>query len=129
MSGILLDTNALFFAVAEPNRLGKHTRNRILKSTFVYYSAINLAEFTIKGRERFSRLTSLEPKVFQDAGFKKLAFDADAARAMDRFTGLRHSDPFDWMLLSQAASEECDFYTKDMRLLELGLDFVKDASD
>ncbi|MEY3561928.1 MAG: hypothetical protein RL068_1080, partial [Actinomycetota bacterium] len=37
-------------------------------------------------------------------------------------------DPFDWMLVSQALANEADFYTSDMRLLSLGLDFVKDAT-
>lgn len=126
---ILLDTNALIFSLAKPERLGKKTSHRFRSSYFVYFSSISLAELQIKADRKHLNLFQGAAGVLEASGYRKLAFEIESAEAMGRYTSLRKRDPFDWMLISQASAAGADFYTSDSYLLSLGLDFVKDLSD
>lgn len=125
---ILLDTNALLFYLIEPGRIGKLAQQAIGKSSFLYYSPISIAEMQIKAEKRSDRLLSNGLSDFEAVGLISSPFGNDASLAMDRFRSLIKTDPFDWMLLSQAASLSAEFFTTDQKLIELGLDFVVDAS-
>jgi antitoxin (DNA-binding transcriptional repressor) of toxin-antitoxin stability system len=67
-------------------------------------------------------------KLALEAGVLELAFTAKAAEEAKQLQQLFGTDPFDWMLVAQAQSAGCDFYTADLRLLGLGLPFIKDAT-
>lgn len=125
---ILLDTNVLIFYLMEPARIGKLAQRAIGKSSFLYYSPISIAEIQIKSGRRSDRLLSQGLADFEGVGLMKSSFDFEASLAMSRFRSLLKTDSFDWMLLSQAAALSAQFFTTDQRLIELGLDFVVDAS-
>ena len=126
---ILIDTHVLVNSLIDPDKLGPKLRSRIEEKPSVYYSSLSIAEITLKALKLKQHQLIELPKQIASLGFVELPFTAKHATTAEQFKQLFHSDPFDWMLLSQAASEECNFYTKDMRLLGLGFSFTKDATD
>jgi PIN domain nuclease of toxin-antitoxin system len=89
---------------------------------------VSHAEFRIKSMlgklvlpDGFAELVGVQ-------GFAHLAFNHRHAEEIGRFSDLVRHDPFDRMLLAQAAFERVAFLTVDRRLLDLGLDSVHDAS-
>lgn len=65
--------------------------------------------------------------VITRAGLKELPYDFQAAEQITSFPELTRHDPFDRMLLGQAASQKLQFLTTDQILLKLGLSYVIDA--
>lgn len=126
---ILLDTNALLWVVGDDDRLGSEARNRLAKADQVCFSAVSVAEIAIKhilgrlalpGGDRF-------PQIFSDSGLRELSFSAAHAAALCTDAALARHDPFDRMLLAQAAVERAQLLTSDRVLLALGLAGVFDA--
>jgi PIN domain nuclease of toxin-antitoxin system len=125
---ILLDTNTFIFALSSPKRLGSRSRARILNGGLVHYSSLSIAEIQLKQDPKLEKLFIHNPEVLLKAGFNQIPFAPEAALLMSRFRSLSKTDPFDWMLLAQAASLDAEFFTSDLRLISLGLDFVVDAT-
>lgn len=126
---MLLDTNALLWAYLDDASLGPEARARIESSESVHYSSMSVAEITIKhllgrvelpGGSRF-------PGVFDDMGLDELSFTTRHAHALLDEPELRRHDPFDRLLLAQAASERLEFLTADRALLALGKPWILDA--
>ena len=123
---VLVDTHALIWAVTDPGRLGPQCMER-LRTHPVGYSSICIAEL---------RLKQLKGKLDLPADFttRLLAFgfvsvpltDADADELIT-FADL-DGDPFDRMLVAQAAARGHDFVTADRRLLALDHDWIVDAT-
>lgn len=126
---ILLDTSVLVACLAAPQKLGPRLLKRLTDKPAAYFSSLSIAEITLKAGKLSSVDVTDLPKKAQSLGFAELPYFSSHTAATQRFWQLLHSDPFDWMLLAQAASQECNFYTHDLRLLRLGLDFVRDASE
>ena len=124
---VLLDTNALIWAVAKPEELGKVARQLIEKANSVYFSALSLAEIEIK------RALAKKPQIafmrerLIDGDFRELAFTGEHAKEIMRFGSLIAHDPFDRLLLAQAASAKTQFVTADRALLALDFEWVIDA--
>jgi PIN domain nuclease of toxin-antitoxin system len=125
---IFLDTNVLIFALSSPKHLGKKSRARLQNNGMLHFSSLSVAEIQLKQDPKLEKLLSPGPGGLVRSGFFQMPFSAEAAFSMSRFRFLAKSDPFDWMLLSQAASLNAKFFTTDQRLIDLGLDFVVDAS-
>jgi PIN domain nuclease of toxin-antitoxin system len=123
---VLVDTNVLIAAHRSPQRLGKNTVSDMQRHRPVYFSPLSVFELVQKDRMNAWLGPLIEATA--RAGFKELPLTARQAENAVRFGNLRGSDPFDWLLLAQAAGAKQDFYTFDARLLALGLDFVVDAS-
>jgi PIN domain nuclease of toxin-antitoxin system len=126
---ILLDSNALLWVLTSPHKFGKLTKRRLDGLGSAFYSPISTFELHLVSLKR--GLTEL-PRDFAEKlsgiGLYELPFNqASAMRARD-FDHLKNSDPFDWMLISQAAESQLDFYTSDQRLLALGFSWIKDST-
>jgi PIN domain nuclease of toxin-antitoxin system len=123
---ILLDTHVLLWVHTKPSRLGKKTRHALASEGGVFFSPISVFEWFQK-----DGLDGLSAKdlvaATKSVGFQELPLGLDAILDAPRFGSLRDRDPMDLLLLSQAAAGRMHFYTADRFLLELGLDFVKDA--
>jgi PIN domain nuclease of toxin-antitoxin system len=123
---ILLDTHVLLWVHTKPSRLGKKTRHALASEGGVFFSPISVFEWFQK-----DGLDGLSAKdlvaATKSVGFQELPLGLDAILDAPRFAALRDRDPMDLLLLSQAAAGRMHFYTADRFLLELGLDFVKDA--
>lgn len=123
---MLVDTNVLIAAHRSPQRLGKNTVFEMQRHRPVYFSPLSVFELVQKDRTNAWLGPLIEATA--RAGFKELPLTARHAEQAARFGNLRGSDPFDWLLLAQAAGANLDFYTFDARILGLELDFVIDAS-
>jgi PIN domain nuclease of toxin-antitoxin system len=112
----LVDTNILFWVIAETSRLSKKTRQLLSNPNHRFWaSPLSIAELRIKQRigkiilpERFSDLII-------ETGFESLPFLAHHADWLVELP-LHHRDPFDRMLVAQAAEEGLTLLTSDKTL-------------
>jgi PIN domain nuclease of toxin-antitoxin system len=126
---MLLDTNALIWALSAPKKFGRQFLRRFEGAGWAYYSPISIFEFQLLSRKHRGPEVSKDiSKMLNSLGLVELSYNSDAALAAANFGELVSTDPFDWMLIAQAAAADVDFYTSDQRLLNLGLKFVKDSS-
>lgn len=126
---ILLDTHALLWALGAPQKLGKRLRQKIENERATFYSPLSVFEANflfLKGR--LAKAPAGIDQMTDQLGILELPYSFAAATEGMQFQQLMGSDPFDWMLVAQAKSAGCDFYTADMRLLSLGHSFIKDAT-
>ncbi|GGD28980.1 twitching motility protein PilT [Microbacterium faecale] len=126
---ILLDTNALLWMYLDDRRLGAEARERIANDSPIFYSAVSVAEITIKnalgklprpGGDRF-------PGVFGEMGLSEMPLNSRQAASMQEVPGLDGHDPFDRLLAAQAYDNRCTLITADRALLTLGLRWIRDA--
>jgi PIN domain nuclease of toxin-antitoxin system len=129
LTGFLLDTNALIATTAAPNRLGNRARYLIEKTPHLFFSSISIAEVEMKSlRSKNEKLDGLYQGLVESR-LTELPFRSNHALALVRFTQLVKHDPFDRLILSQAAAENIGLITSDRILLNLGLPWVIDASE
>jgi PIN domain nuclease of toxin-antitoxin system len=125
---ILLDTNAVLWFVRDPDFLGPTATRAIRAETRVCFSAVAQVEITIKRMvDRIEAPADLHLHLVE-RGLEELPLTAAHAAAMERFPLLARHDPFDRLMLAQAAVEQALLMTADRRLLDLELDWVLDAS-
>ncbi len=122
---VLLDTHLLLWALASPGRLSPAAR-RMLDEAEVYVSAASIWEISIQvgiGKLRGDPreiVAAVEP-----AGFTHLAVTGLHAATVATLPPV-HKDPFDRLLLAQAACEPMILLTNDAMLAEYG-SFVRVA--
>lgn len=125
---LLLDSSVLLWAIAQSRRIGARTRARIENATAVHVSAVSILELTIKSMlGKIDIPTDLARTVF-DQGFVELPVTAAHAAAVGEFPELLRHDPFDRLLVAQAASANLDLLTADRVLQGLGRGFIVDAT-
>lgn len=126
---ILLDTNALLWVIRDPDLLGSHATTVVRTDSRVCFSAVVQIEITIKRMvDRIDVPHDLH-LLLVEQGLEELPVTAAHAAAMERFPTLARHDPFDRLVLAQAAVEGARLVTADRRLLDLDLDWVLDASE
>ena len=113
---MLLDTQLLLWAAGQPERLPVAAR-RILGDdrNQLIFSAASLWEIAIKsglGREDFRADARLLRRGLLDNGYDELAIGGDHAVAVTNLPPI-HKDPFDRMLVAQAAIEGILLLTAD----------------
>ena len=117
---VLLDTNVLLWALAEPRRLDRETRATIESGdTEVLFSAASIWEIAIKaglGRSDFAFDPAEIARAALDTGFGELAVRSNAAARAGRLP-LLHRDLFDRVLVAQAIVEPATLYTADRQLV------------
>jgi PIN domain nuclease of toxin-antitoxin system len=113
---LLLDTHILLWATSEPERLSGATRSLLEDANHeLVFSAISLWEIAIKtsrGRDDF-RVDAgpLRRRLF-DNGYTELPMTGAHAAALAGLPRI-HRDPFDRMLVAQAAVEGITLVTAD----------------
>jgi PIN domain nuclease of toxin-antitoxin system len=118
---LLLDTNALIWWLEDPARLSNQARSAIETPTnTVFCSAISAVEIAIKMSRGKLSLDADWEAASSDAQFSFLSFTHEHARRF-RSLPVLHKDPFDRMLVSQAAFEDATFVTRDKILEEYGI--------
>lgn len=123
----LLDTNTAIWVSNEPNRLGKRARRLLDNANVNLVSAISIAEIEIKTSARNVELLADPLEVFARNEIDISPFDEKAALNISRFGTLLAHDPFDRLIVSQAASLNANLITSDRTLLGLGFDWIVDA--
>lgn len=125
----LLDSHVLLWALAFPEKLGKRLQERFDTRQSFFFSPLSVFELQMVAMKgRLPSLPESISKIAIEAGMLELAYTAKTAEEAKYLRQLLGTDPFDWMLVAQAQSAGCDFYTADLRLLSLGLPFIKDAT-
>jgi PIN domain nuclease of toxin-antitoxin system len=109
-----------------PKMLGKQTQQALQNANAVFYSPLSVFEFAQK---LASKKTSAKDLINASTavGLQQLPLTVEGALETLRFGSLRKRDPMDLLLLSQASAQRLHFYTADQVLLDLDLDFVKNA--
>jgi PIN domain nuclease of toxin-antitoxin system len=124
---LLLDTHVAVWFAGAPSRLGPRAKHLIQQMPEVSISSISIAELNMKAMMGSFIIPVDLSERFKDAGISIDAFELSSAQQIARFGALVNHDPFDRMILAQAAASGATLLTADARLLSLGLDFVLDA--
>jgi PIN domain nuclease of toxin-antitoxin system len=125
---LLLDSQALLWLLDDNPRLGPQARQAIVAAQGVHVSAATVWELTIK--TMLGKLTvpaDLTGKIAAQ-GLELLSITAEHAEAIRDFPELTRHDPFDRLLVAQASLAGLRLLTADHVLLDLGRDFILDAS-
>jgi PIN domain nuclease of toxin-antitoxin system len=120
---LLLDTNALIWSLAKPDRLSTKAREAICAETSrVFVSAVSAWEIGVKQAKGLLELPQdLESHMLENR-FDPLPLTFDQALAIEALP-YKHHDPFDRMIVAQAQAEELVLVTSDreMRRYEVAI--------
>ncbi len=113
---LLLDTHLLLWAAGEPKRLPKNIRTLLEDmDNELLFSVASLWEVAIKsglGRKDFRVEARLLRRGLLDNGYGELPIVSDHVVAIESLPPI-HKDPFDRILVAQAAVEGITLLTKD----------------
>lgn len=126
LKGTLLDTHVLVWTLADSPQLGSRFRNLLGSYGPIFFSAISIVELAIKASVREFPRELLTPETLVSVGLRELPLDAASATQVNRFPGLTHHDPFDRILVAQAAHHSLFFETADRKILETGYADIRD---
>lgn len=125
---LLLDSHALLWLLDDNPRLGPSARKAIMSAQGVHVSAATVWELTIKTMlGKLSVPAGLADRLTSQ-GLELLDITAEHAEALRDFPELTRHDPFDRLLVAQASRAGLRLLTADQVLLNLGRDFILDAS-
>jgi PIN domain nuclease of toxin-antitoxin system len=125
---LLLDSQVALWVLDDSPRLGPHARQIIRSTTTVHVSAATVWELTIKAMlGKLSVPGKLAPRIAEQ-GLSLLSITAEHAEALREFPELTHHDPFDRLLVAQASCAGLRLLTADRVLLDLGRDFIVNAT-
>ena len=118
-SDVLLDTHSLIWVLQGGTRFGAETRELLQTSEGVRFSSISIAEIRIK--QMLGKLAVPEDVLerIEASGLQPSSFTPSAADELLAWPQLVRHDPFDRLLLAQAASLGTRLLTVDRVLLEL----------
>ena len=113
MSRLLLDANALIWAVVDSSRLIPQWRDALVDpNNDVWFSAVSVAEIALKSS--LGKLSMLPGYLtaMREAGYDELALTADHAQVLAALPW-HHRDPFDRLIIAQAMAEDLEVLTTD----------------
>jgi PIN domain nuclease of toxin-antitoxin system len=120
---LLLDTNALFWALLEPKRLSKEAAGAIEdESNDVFVSVVSAWEIGVKRAKGRLEMPSTLGPMLEETRFEALPVTLPHALAVEGLPH-RHHDPFDRILVAQAQIEDLVLVTSDreMRRYEVAI--------
>lgn len=121
---LLLDTHVLLWWLAESPKLPKATKARIADAELVYVSAASVWEMAIKTAiGKLDAPDDLEEQLPRHR-FEQLPVLVSHALAVAKLPR-HHSDPFDRMLIAQAAFESLTLVTADPQLAVYGVPILR----
>jgi len=116
---VLLDTHLLLWAMSQPSKLPAVARKQIAVAE-IFVSAASIWEISIKSALGKLAANSTEVlSVIEPAGFSLLPITGEHAAKAAELPPL-HKDPFDRMLVAQAAIEPMLLLTNDEALRDYG---------
>jgi PIN domain nuclease of toxin-antitoxin system len=124
---ILLDSQTALWVLDDSPRLGGRARALISGSVAVHVSVASVWELTIKAMLGKIEIPAGLAARLVDQGLTVLDVTAVHAEGIRDFPELLKHDPFDRLIVAQAAAEALRLVTADRVLLGLGRDFLVDA--
>ena len=125
MARAFIDTQVALWLAKGDSRLSSGTLKWLNSSSETVMSAVSIAELEIKAGIGKLALPKDFADVFLNQGIKIEAFSQESAASLSRFPSLVRHDPFDRLILAQAAATpNTTFFTADRALVALGLDWV-----
>lgn len=125
---LLLDSQALLWLLDDNPRLGPRARQAIRSAQGVHVSAATVWELTIKTMLGKLSVPADLAATLAAQGLELLSITAEHAEAIRDFPELTRHDPFDRLLVAQASRARLELLTADQVLLNLGRDFILDAT-
>ena len=126
MTGCLLDTNIVLIALADADRLTRAVRSAVLRGPNVL-SAVTFWEVTLKASR--GKLDVGDPRIWWETALSDLAATSLPLRAEHvaelQNVPILHNDPFDRVLIAQAACEDLVLVTTDANLPRYASDRVR----
>lgn len=117
---LLLDTHVLLWWLGESNRLSKRVRQAIVSADLVVVSVASVWELSLKvAKGKIDVPRDLEQQV-ENSRFEVLPITMRHALASTKLPK-HHGDPFDRMLVAQAASEGLTLVTADTEQAKYGV--------
>lgn len=124
---LLLDTHALIWAAADPQRLPLFVRTALVdNNNVVAVSAASAWEIAIKRATGRLRFPLVDEDLLARGGFRALPIEIRHAAAVESLPQ-HHFDPFDRMLLAQAQTDDYLLVTRDPAMHRYGITWVWDA--
>ncbi len=118
---ILADTHVLLWWLADDPALPDRHRKLLADDDhLIYFSAVSIAEIAIKASLGKLDAPGDAAAALTSGGFEPLPFTAQHAERL-RDLPWHHRDPFDRMLVCQAAVDDLTLATSDRRLTEYGI--------
>ena len=131
MTSILLDTNALLWLVATPHRIGERARCALADQfNELFVSAASAWEVSIKtriGRFDGEPLLSAWRETLERLNAHDLPIDSSDGAMAGRLRW-DHKDPFDRMIVAQAARRSLTIATSDRQIIAGALTPVLDTA-
>ena len=113
---LLLDTHILLWAVSAPDRIPADVLQLLNdRNNEPHFSVVNIWEIAIKtglGRPSFRVDPGLIRQTLLDNDYRELSIAGAHALAIGDLPAI-HKDPFDRMLIAQAAVEDMELFTAD----------------
>jgi PIN domain nuclease of toxin-antitoxin system len=113
---LLLDTHIFCWSFYEPHRISCETRELMNQAEEVFVSSASIWEVAIKAR--LGKMNADPQELFEQIeanGFQELPVFSKHAILVAQLP-LRHTDPFDRILIAQAMSEPLHLLTVDPQL-------------
>jgi len=109
---LLLDTHIVLWWLTDDSTLADDIKNKLDHEPDVYVSAATIWEVAIK--QAIGKLVEPAglPELIRDCGFQELPIRHEHAVTAGRLPMI-HRDPFDRMLVAQAACEDLTLVTRD----------------
>jgi PIN domain nuclease of toxin-antitoxin system len=125
---LVLDTNALFSILSNPNQLGRKTQKLLARSTEIYFSPISVFEISIK--EMLGKIKLRHPlgALLKEHDFGSLPLRVEDALETYSLPSLVKHDPFDRLIVATAKSRGATLITSDRKLLALEFDWILDST-
>jgi PIN domain nuclease of toxin-antitoxin system len=110
---LLLDTHALIWAAADPDRLPARVGGALTDpGNVVFLSAASVWEIAVKRARGRLRFPTVDDALLDRAGYRDLPIARAHAAAVEDLPD-HHADPFDRMLVAQARTDDLVLVTAD----------------
>jgi len=115
MKGLLLDSHIVLWFLTSPEQLSPTTLDRLKFEDSIWVSSASVWELRAKASIGKLRLPTSFEEVMQKQAFQELTLSWAHGYHM-RTMPLIHRDPFDRMLIAQAACEDLILVTRDRNI-------------
>jgi len=119
----LLDTHILIWWLIEPEKLDKKVIEIISQNT-IFISDVNIGEISMKRKKGNLHIEFDVHEMLEENNFQLLPISTAHILETEKFEYI-HGDPFDRLLIAQAAKEGLTLITKDRKIMEYPVSILR----